>query len=266
MFCPSPPLPGIMFSKLNSFNRIQYAAKLLFQRNTTFQGWLITSTVALGGLPAAPNDPISVPTLCPTSAGARHCRSQSPSLQVRRAVTTQERRGLQGRLGTQSSPRAAPCPGQPRHPFHAGRPGQSVLNQATSPLRDVFLHSIYEELGRLANNAYKYLQGGCQEDGARLFPVVPSDRTRGNRHKLKHRKLQLNTRKNFFPLRVTEPWPRLPRDVVESPLEIFKTHLDTVLCSLLWVTLLGQGVGLGDPQRALPTPTIVRFCEITRKT
>jgi len=45
---------------------------------------------------------------------------------------------------------------------------------------------------------------------------------------------------------------------VESPsLEIFKTHLDKVLCSLLWVTLLWQGVGLGDPQRALPTPTIL---------
>jgi len=27
-------------------------------------------------------------------------------------------------------------------------------------------------------NASKYLQGGCQEDGARLFPVAPSDRTR----------------------------------------------------------------------------------------
>ena len=26
---------------------------------------------------------------------------------------------------------------------------------------------------------------------------------------------------------------------------------------LLWVTLLGQGVGLDDPQRALPTPTIL---------
>jgi len=88
--------------------------------------------------------------------------------------------------------------------------------------------------------------------------VVPSDRTKGNGHKLKQRKLQLNRRKNFFPLRLTEPWPRLPRGAVESPsLEIFQTDLDAVLCSLLWVTLLGQGVGLGDPQRALPTPTIL---------
>ena len=44
----------------------------------------------------------------------------------------------------------------------------------------------------------------------------------------------INTRKNFFPLRVMEPWNRLPREVVESPsLEIFKTRLDKVLCSLL---------------------------------
>ncbi|KFQ88866.1 hypothetical protein N337_03012, partial [Phoenicopterus ruber ruber] len=53
-------------------------------------------------------------------------------------------------------------------------------------------------------------------------------------HKLEHGKFCLNVRKNFFTVRVTEPWHRLPREGVESPsLEIFKPRLDAVLCSLL---------------------------------
>jgi len=84
---------------------------------------------------------------------------------------------------------------------------------------------------------------------------------KGQGHKWNQRKFQLNPRNNLFPLRVSEPWPRLPREAVESPSrERFKPCLEPLLCSLLWVTLLGQGVGLGVLQRALPTLSMLGIC------
>ena len=59
---------------------------------------------------------------------------------------------------------------------------------------------------------------------------------------------------------VTEPWPRLPREAVESPsLEIFKTRLDKVLSAYCRWPCFGRRVGLDDPQRSLPTPIILWF-------
>lgn len=60
--------------------------------------------------------------------------------------------------------------------------------------------------------------------------MLPRDRTRGNKHKLKQKRLHLKIWKYFFTVRVTKPWYRLSREAVMSPpLEMFKSFLNTVL-------------------------------------
>jgi len=65
-------------------------------------------------------------------------------------------------------------------------------------------HLFYEEKLRFRPreekglvNGYRYLKRHCKEDAVRLFSVVPSDRKRGNRHKLEWRSLQPNIKEQF---------------------------------------------------------------------
>ncbi|PKU48719.1 hypothetical protein llap_1043 [Limosa lapponica baueri] len=124
-------------------------------------------------------------------------------------------------------------------------------------LRDLGLFIL--EKGRLRGsliNAYKYLKSKCQEDGAKLFSVVPGDMTRGNGHKLEHRKFRLNMRQNFEGDRALEQTVQrgcgvsFSRDTQNPP-----------GCVLVQPALgepaLAGGVGLDDLQKSLPTPTIL---------
>lgn len=83
----------------------------------------------------------------------------------------------------------------------------------------------------------------------RFFLVAPSNRTKGNSHKLEHRKFLTNLRKIFCTLRVTEHGDKLRREVVESSsLGISKTHLENFLCNLQQGTRFSFGFGLDDLQ------------------
>lgn len=95
-------------------------------------------------------------------------------------------------------------------------------------------------------NVYNCLKRRCQEDGSRLFLVVPSTRARGNREKFMRRKFHLYVRKNLFTVWMTEHWSKLPREVMEFPHWRYSRTVCTVPCTLGW-PCLNREVEPDDP-------------------
>ncbi|NXO02095.1 MORC3 protein, partial [Rhinopomastus cyanomelas] len=74
----------------------------------------------------------------------------------------------------------------------------------------------------------------------------------------KKKRFHVNLRRNFFPVRVTEHWNRLPRVVVESPsLEMFKTRLDVFLYDLIYLKRSTSGC---------VTPVLLKTSRLNDKT
>jgi len=82
--------------------------------------------------------------------------------------------------------------------------------------------------------AFQYLKGACEKAGGGLFIRACSNRVRSNDFKLKESRFVLDSRKNFFTMRVVRDWNKLPREVVDAPsLEFFKARFDGALRKLV---------------------------------
>lgn len=103
-------------------------------------------------------------------------------------------------------------------------------------------------------NVYKYLKGGCEENGVRLFAVMLSVRTRDSGHILEHKTFRLNTRKHCCAVL------RCAVEFVESASSAATwtwTWAGGSRCPCLW-----KGIEPGDLQSFLPISMILWFRDI----
>lgn len=64
-------------------------------------------------------------------------------------------------------------------------------------------------------NVYKYMLG--------VFPMVPSEKTRGDEQKLKYRKFHASIRKTFLTVRLIKHWSKLSKEIWVFPsLKVFR--------------------------------------------
>jgi len=102
----------------------------------------------------------------------------------------------------------------------------------------------------------------CQVDGVKLSSTVPTDRRKSSGHELKHRNFHLSMWKNFFMLKVTEHWKKLPGEVADSPWLDIKSK---PTWAFSWVTYCMKHSLAGELDQIVsrdPTPTILRFCDV----
>lgn len=113
-------------------------------------------------------------------------------------------------------------------------------------------------------NVCKYWMGGCEEDSARLFLVVPSDMVRGCRHKPKYKKSHVNI--NFFTVGMVTHWNRLPKGLWSAhPWRYPKPNWTWSFQPTLADSALSRRLGLGNLQRCLLTSTILWLCDYLLK-